>query len=256
MAHLTLVKEFPAMEPQMTFRAMSYKQFHNTWSEPIDTIRRATIALTEDIAMFQAMGFHKRHTEAAEEFLKSLLYYSQVLIWGSLVKIKGRLRDYTPTPALPIDPTFQPIGSRVTDAEDAFDRFSAVTSEVLNEASWTLRWKTPKAGDKVPTASPYQLLYQLICVEKMASAPPDRTTRDLLSTENRSRVVFGANQTSRGRLPAVHAITRKARDIRLQVYIPLALRAFQALRRKEEKELGYLPTRPGNSCSWQEGTPI
>ncbi|UKZ69263.1 uncharacterized protein TrAtP1_010275 [Trichoderma atroviride] len=150
-----LVREFPAMKPQMIFRPMSYEEFQTTWSEPVDTIRRAIIGLTEDIAVFQAMSLHKRHTAAGEEFLQSLLYYSQVLILDPLVKIKGRLRVYAPTSALPGNETVQSIGSKLTDAQLAFNRFSAITSQVLDEASWTFRWKTPSVGDKVPTTSPY-----------------------------------------------------------------------------------------------------
>ncbi|PON20215.1 hypothetical protein TGAM01_v210899 [Trichoderma gamsii] len=221
------------------------------------------------------MGLHKRRTLAAEEFLKSLLYYSQVLVLDSLVKIKGRLHVYAYTPASPSSKPVQSIGSKLTDAQSAFTRFSSVRADVLATAGFNFVWKAPQVGDKVPTASPYQLLYQLACINKMASAPTDHITRVLLSsldmqrglslpdlppgiervtfgkcgrptmlfvaaTEDRSRVVFGANQTSWGGLTAVSAITRKARDIRLQEYIPLALRAFQALRQKEEKELAYL----------------
>lgn len=164
----------------MTFRAMSYEEFQKTWSEPIDTVRRAIIALTEDIAMFQAMGLHKRHNTASEEFLRSLVYYSEVLVLDSLVKIKGRRQFYAPTSALPRNETIQTIDSKLTDAQLAFNRFVAVKEDVLATAGWNFVWKAPKAGDKVPTASPYQLLYQMICLDKMASAPTDRITRVLL----------------------------------------------------------------------------
>ncbi|EHK47084.1 hypothetical protein TRIATDRAFT_306808 [Trichoderma atroviride IMI 206040] len=278
MAPLTLVREFPAMEPQMIFRPMSYEEFHNTWSEPVDTIHRAIIGLTEDIAMFQAMSLHKRQTAAGEEFLQSLLYYSQVLILDSLVKIRGRLRAYATTSALPGNETVQSIGSKLTDAQDAFDRFSAITSQVLDEASWTFRWKTPSVGDKVPTTSPYQALYQSICINKLSSAPTVPVTDVLASlakkqklslpnlppgiervnfekcgrptmlfvaaTPDRSRIVFGANETSWGTLTALSAITRMARDIRVQQYIPRAMKAFRALRRKEEEALVELRRNP------------
>ncbi|KAM0454228.1 hypothetical protein ACHAPV_008501 [Trichoderma viride] len=278
MAPPTLVREFPAMKPQMIFRPMSYEEFQNTWSEPVDAIHRVIIGLTEDIAMFQAMNFHKRHTAAGEEFLSSLMYYSQVLVLDSLVKIESRLRVYAPTSALPSNKTIQSFCSRLSDAQDAFGRFTAITSEVLSEASWTFIWKTPSAGEKVPTASPYQLLYQLICIHKISSAPTDHITRVLASLEkqeylslpdlppgiervtfdkcgrptmlfvaatpDRSRIFFGANETSWGRLTALSAITRMARDTRVQQYIPRAMKAFQALRRKEEEALVELRRNP------------
>lgn len=161
------------MEPQLVFPPMSYAEVQNTWSEPIDIVHRAIIGFTEDIAMFQKLNFHKRHTEAGEEFLRSLLYYSQVLVLGSLVKIKGGLHVYAYTPASPSSEPTQSIGSRLTDAQVAFDGFFSFTADVLIEASWTFSWKTPSAGEDVPTASPYQLLYEMICVEKLSSAPAD-----------------------------------------------------------------------------------
>ncbi|KAM0447665.1 hypothetical protein ACHAO4_008806 [Trichoderma viride] len=278
MAPPTLVREFPAMEPQMIFRPMSYEEFQSTWSEPVDAIRRTIIGLTEDIAMFQAMGLHKRHTAAGEEFLQSVTYYSQALVLASLVKIKDRLRAYAPTSALPGNEAIKSIGSKLTDAQVAFNRFSAVKEDVLATAGWNFVWKTPKTGDKVPTASPYQLLYELICINKLSSAPTDHITRVLASLEkqeylslpdlppgiervtfdkcgrptmlfvaatpDRSRIFFGANETSWGTLTALSAITRMARDTRVQQYIPRAMKAFQALRRKEEEALVELRRNP------------
>lgn len=41
--------------------------------------------------MIQGMGYHKTHTAAGEEFLRGLRYYSEVLIWDSLVKMESEL---------------------------------------------------------------------------------------------------------------------------------------------------------------------
>lgn len=67
------------------------------------------------------------------------------------------------------------------------------------------------------------------------------------ATVDHSRIVFGANETSWGALTAVSAITRVARDTRLKHYIPLATKAFQALRREEKKALNELKHSPSTS---------
>ncbi|KAL7899012.1 hypothetical protein HDV63DRAFT_78921 [Trichoderma sp. SZMC 28014] len=280
MAPLTLVREFPAMKPQINFRPMSYEEFQAAWSDTVDTLCRVIFGLTEDMAMYRAVNLHKRRTAGNEEFLRSILYYSQILVLDPLVKLESRLRVYAPTSASALqgNMAIQSIDSKLKDARNAFDRFSALTSKVLEEAGWVFRWKTPSVGDKVPTAGPYQLLYQLICISKISAAPNDHIARVLSSlqnkeylslpnlppgiervdldkcgrptmlfiaaTPNRSRIVFGANQTSWGTLTAMSDITRRARDIRLQQYVPRAMRAFQALRRKEEEALAELRRNP------------
>lgn len=176
---LTLVREFPAMEPQLEFPPMAFSEFLKAWSEPIDVLHRAIIGLTEDIAMFQAMGLHIRRTAAGEEFLRSVLYYSKILVLGSLEKIEAGLQVYNLTPSWRRTETIQSLGSNLTEARKAFDRFSGTTTAVLDTAGWKIEWKAPKTGDKVPSASPYQLLYELICVKKMSSAPTDHIERVL-----------------------------------------------------------------------------
>jgi hypothetical protein len=45
---------------------------------PIDIGHRAVTALTEDIAMFEAMGYQKAPTEASKQFFRSLLHHSRI----------------------------------------------------------------------------------------------------------------------------------------------------------------------------------
>lgn len=67
------------------------------------------------------------------------------------------------------------------------------------------------------------------------------------ATPDRSRIVFGANNTAWGKFTAIAAITRRARDVRLQQYIPRATPAFRALKRKEQEALSELRRSPGAS---------
>ncbi|KAL7816798.1 hypothetical protein V8C44DRAFT_355833 [Trichoderma aethiopicum] len=128
----------------------------------------------------------------------------------------------------------------------------------------------------VPTASPYQLLYQRIAIDRLSSAPaghsiaqnllllqkqaglalpklPDDivkvtsespcgrpTMMFIAGSMDLSRFVMGANGTAWDSLTPVSAITRAARDVRLQHYIPRAMAAFQALRQKEGQALAEL----------------
>lgn len=56
-----------------------------------------------------------------------------------------------------------------------------------------------------------------------------------------SRITFGANETQWDGFTPVSTITREARDIRLTLYIPLAMNAFQKLRQKEDEARAGLP---------------
>lgn len=178
MAPPKLVTEFPAMKPQLVFSFNSYADVEKTWAKPIETIHHTAIALTEDAAMFQALGYHKTHTAAGEEFLRSLAYYEEVLILDSLFKMRSELQAYTFTPALTIAEPNHSIGSMLADASESCLRLSKIRTELLDAAGWKFHWKTPSTGDMVPTACPYQLLYQMISTKKLFSAPAgDQITR-------------------------------------------------------------------------------
>lgn len=148
-----------------------------TLAKPIDVIHRAIIALNEDIAMFEAMGYHKRHTAASNEFLRSLCYYSEVLILDSLIKMESEFQAYACTPASRAIEPHRSIGSGLADARVSFSRFLHFIRRVLDEAGWEVSWNAPSTGDMVPTACPYQLLYQMICMEKLSSASTDQIPR-------------------------------------------------------------------------------
>ncbi|UKZ96173.1 uncharacterized protein TrAFT101_010973 [Trichoderma asperellum] len=258
-----------------------------TLAKPIDVIHRAIIALNEDIAMFEAMGYHKRHTAASNEFLRSLCYYSEVLILDSLIKMESEFQAYACTPASRAIEPHRSIGSGLADARVSFSRFLHFIRRVLDEAGWEVSWNAPSTGDMVPTACPYQLLYQMICMEKLSSASTDQIPRTFLSLQKQaylslpqlppgikrvtsndncgrptmifiagtldlSRLVFGANETAWGDLTAVSAITRKARDIRLRHYITPAMQAFQALHRKEVEALTELQGNSGGNFDGAE----
>ncbi|KAM0261170.1 hypothetical protein ACHAQJ_002432 [Trichoderma viride] len=137
----------------------------------------------------------------------------------------------------------------------------------------------------VPTACPYQLLYQMRCIERLSSiSDGDQMKPTFLSLQKTARLslpklpdgivrvttsdpcgrptmifvagsmdlsgirtVFGANETAWEDLTAVSAITRTMRDIRLQHYVPSAMKAFETLRRKEMEALAELQSDSGGT---------
>ncbi|KKP00730.1 hypothetical protein THAR02_07156 [Trichoderma harzianum] len=259
MAPLRLVTEFLAKKPQLLISFDTYANAEETWVKPIETIRQAAIALTEDAAIFQA--YHKTRTEDGEEFLRSLAYYAEVLIQDSLVGFEKR-----------------------------FEKLTDFLTDLVETLGWEFHWKIPSAGDMVPTASPYQLLYQMICKKKLhvPSAPTgDQIKRIFLSLQKQaylalpkldsgiqkvtpdaacgrptmifvagtfdlSHIVFGANETAWGELTAVSAITRVARDTRLRHYVPVAMEAFKALQTKEMEALAELQNDQSGGTSDKE----
>lgn len=174
MAPEHLVKEFPALRPQVVFSRESYPDIQNISAKPLNIIRLAAIALTEDLAMFHALGYHKTPTEASKEFLRSLLYYSTVLLHVPLAQMEREFQPYSYTPAFQPTVSTGSIGSKLADARQSLDDFFDLTKNVLEEAGWEFHWKAPLVGDMVPTASPYQLLYQMICTDKLSSVPADK----------------------------------------------------------------------------------
>lgn len=175
MATLEIVKEFPAMKPQIVFPYNSYGDLERNWAEPIEVIHHAAIALTEDVAMFRAMGYHKTHTAAGEEFLRSLFYYAKVLVWDSFLTLEPELQAYTCTPALTIKKS---LGSKLENARTSLEHLSSAILDLLGGVGWEFDRKTLSTSDMVPTASPYQLLYQMIGIKKLSSAPAgDQITR-------------------------------------------------------------------------------
>ncbi|KAL7792467.1 hypothetical protein V8C37DRAFT_380412 [Trichoderma ceciliae] len=95
MAPPELVTEFSALKPQLLFPLGSYADVEKTWINPIEIIRQAAIALTEDAAIFRAIGYHEIHTAASEEFLRSLVYYAKVLVQDSLVAIETEFKAFS-----------------------------------------------------------------------------------------------------------------------------------------------------------------
>lgn len=90
-------------------------------------------------------------------------------------------------------------------------------------------------------------------VRVTSDAPCGRPTMLFVAgTFDLSRIVFGANETAWGQLTAVSAITRMARDTRLQHYIPPAMAAFQALRRKEVEALAELQNDLGGTSDRED----
>ncbi|KAL7936452.1 hypothetical protein V8C35DRAFT_295525, partial [Trichoderma chlorosporum] len=290
MASLELVTEFPARKPQILFPPCSYAEIERVWVKPINVIRHAAIALTEDVALFEAMGYHKAKTAAGEEFLHSLTYHAGVLVRDSLVTMKSGLGAYAYTPALTLKADNISIGSLLAAADVAFERLSKLINNLLSNAGWEFRWEAPSTGDMVPTATPYQLLYQLICKDKLhadSSAPTgDEVTRIFSNLQKQvglmlpelphgirvtsdtpcgrptmvfvagsldlSHIVFGANEPTWGDLTALSAITRAARDARLQHYVPKATAAFRALREKEAKALQELQSNSDSASDMKD----
>ncbi|PTB56424.1 hypothetical protein M431DRAFT_518183 [Trichoderma harzianum CBS 226.95] len=288
MAPLGLVTEFPAKKPQLLIPFDTYADVE-TWVKPVEVIRQAAIALTEDAAMFKAIDYHKTRTEDGEEFLRSLAYYAEVLIQDSLVGFEKRFEVYSHTPTSTTTELTgnRSIGSMLLGARQSYQELTDFLVNLVDTLGWEFHWKIPSAGDLVPTASPYQLLYQMICKKKLhdvfyvpvltppvslqkqaylalpeldsgiervtSDAPCGRPTMLFVSgTFDLSHIFFGANETAWGELTAVSAITRIARDIRLRHYVPVAMEAFKALQRKEIEALAELENESGGASDKED----
>ncbi|KAL6698548.1 hypothetical protein J3F84DRAFT_345506 [Trichoderma pleuroticola] len=235
MAPPELVTVFPAMTPQLEFQFDSQEDAEISLTDSIETIHRTIIGLIEDTAMFQAIGYHKTRTAAGEEFIQSLMYYSEVLIRVPLVKLTNELQNYTFTPAQTTSPLNLSIDTRLKNANEDFLKLVRITEDLERTAGWEISLKAPsEAHLALPKLDPG-------IVRVTSDAPCGRPTMIFVAGKpDLSHVVFGANETAWGNLTAVSTITRTARDTRLHHYIPLATEAFEALFQKEMKALAEL----------------
>lgn len=110
-------------------------------------------ALSNDIDFFRSSGLYQNENNSTRAFVISAAYYGSVLIFKTWEQFEGDSAiSSDPHHRRQLDFTAEAVNEMVS-------RLNSLRREIEH---WTLPWPRLQRGDQIPTAGPYQLLYQAL----------------------------------------------------------------------------------------------
>ncbi|KAI9784314.1 MAG: hypothetical protein M1839_002375 [Geoglossum umbratile] len=271
-----LTRACKARLPTIDFNPnMTAKKVREKWSEQLLVHSQASRALRQDLDVFVKRWPYAQNG-LVTQFLISIYHHMAILLMPALQQFKEILKDFHNVEAgkRPFEsgeaPTIRELLDYATGGieglNDSWGKAMLILG--LQEEEYTV-----SEGDKVPTASPRQLLICLLVNHpviqeklevdgdtaladigrhlKLPSAPQIDGKRFILKeyvADGAPKMFFvcnhvqtggrelyvGSNQENWQGLPAIRDIRRADRDRRLETYIPLAENAYDALQQVEQ----------------------
>ncbi|KAK4033289.1 hypothetical protein C8A01DRAFT_40262 [Parachaetomium inaequale] len=251
-AQLALVQECRAIQPNIDLQLAPSNVAGLVFAvnKPLRVLAVAGNTLAYDVHTFITNGLVEKEGTTTIRFVRAAYYYGNSLILAPFNQIQDMVAGIVDT-----RPTLK-------------------KREAIERARWTLSIPSLADADLVPSASPYQLLFeallgredtaeklrsyddqtlllslremQLLALSpnpstleprpnKIGDGRPAMVFASVYHEKNGAKcVLFGCNSPDWSGLPAVSAITKTMRNHRLQAYIPWGNAAFQALRKVEQ----------------------
>ncbi|KAK3290118.1 uncharacterized protein B0H64DRAFT_413452 [Chaetomium fimeti] len=236
--------------------------------KPLKVLKRAGLALVEDIDSFIATGLtESKSTKTTIYFVRAAYFYACCLIIAPFNRIKDITSDATGV-------EYQDFTTQVSDTETVINKVEDGLGRLaLATERWGLDTQSFRNPTSVPTASPYQLLFEALLeseevVQKLQDSQDDadllRNIRLLFpgvhfpaqsqdrqelgdgrpvtvfasvyhKDDGTKRFLFGCSKPDWTGFEAIAVLTKDLRDTRLKECLPLSEPAFKALKAMEKR---------------------
>jgi hypothetical protein len=162
-AQFALVHECRAVRPDMAREVASdsvgVEGLALAVGKPLRVLATAAAALAHDMSAFVLNGLAENEGTAAAYFVRAAFYYANSLIISPFHQIEKMLSDRN---AAETRPALRKQLDETAEAVDSVRRHLDNLDEAIGKAGWTLSMASLVAATLVPSASPYQLLFEAL----------------------------------------------------------------------------------------------